>query len=330
MKKLYFAIFALISGNAFCQTIIDFEDFTLNGSETHFDGSDMSGSSDGIGHFETIYTSGTLTFNSIYDTTWGATSGYWSTGWAFSNETPDNQIGYAGLFGSYAGGGDNSNNYVIGQNESVISSNYDLVQFESIRITNNNYAASSMLNGDSFGKKFGGASGDDQDWFLLTIVGYNANDIALDSVEVYLADYRFSDNSQDYILKDWTTVNLTSIGNSDYIKFKLTSSDNTGGYMNTPAFFAVDNVVEDAIVSVAEGKLNKFSLYPNPSSNVINISNTISNQEILITNIHGQAVKSIISSENMTSINIADLPKGSYLLTVLSTEGKITKKFQKI
>jgi hypothetical protein len=31
--------------------------------------------------------------------------------------------------------------------------------------TNTTYAALSMLSGDSFAKKFGGASGDDPDWF---------------------------------------------------------------------------------------------------------------------------------------------------------------------
>jgi hypothetical protein len=31
-----------------------------------------------------------------------------------------------------------------------------------------------MLNGDSFAKKFGGASGNDPDFFKLTIIGKNA------------------------------------------------------------------------------------------------------------------------------------------------------------
>ena len=70
----------------------------------------------------------------------------------------------------------------------------------------------------SFGKQFGSqydANGsvdgtDGEDWFLLKILCYNLSDVLVDSVELYLADYRFADNTQDYIQKDWTTVSLTS------------------------------------------------------------------------------------------------------------------------
>lgn len=330
MKKFYFAIFALISGNAFCQTTVNFENFTLSGTETHFDGSDLSGTSNGSGQFESIYTEGLLTFNSVYDTTWGLSSGYWSKGWAFSNETSDSQTGYAGLFGSYAGGGDGSANYVIGQSNSIITKTNTSATFESLRITNNNYAASSMLNGDSFAKKFGGTSGDDQDWFLLTIVGYDDTDVALDSVDFYLADYRFADNSQDYIVKGWTTIDLTNVENSAYLKFKLSSSDNSNGFMNTPAFYAVDKVVHSATVSVNEQELVEFVLYPNPSNDILNITNTSSDQQVLITNIQGQVVKSQQLKDNVTTINLANLPVGFYQITIISKEGAVTKKFQKI
>jgi hypothetical protein len=212
MKKLYFAIFALIAGNAFCQTTVDFENFNLNGSESFFDGSDLSGTSNGAGTLTSYYSEGLLQFTTVYDTSWGASSGYWSDGWAFTNETPDNLVGYAGLMSSYAGGGDASSNYVIGQNGSVITKTNDFVSFQSMRITNNNYAASSMLSGDAFAKKFGGASGDDPDWFLLSIVGYDAGDVAIDTVDFYLADFRFSDNNQDYIIKDWTNRRFNCCG----------------------------------------------------------------------------------------------------------------------
>jgi hypothetical protein len=330
MKKLYFAIFALISGNTFCQTNIDFEDFTLSGSETYFDGSDFSGTSNGNGQLETIYNSGTLTFNSVYDTTWGASSGYWSTGWAFSNVTTDTLQGFAGLFSSYAGGGDVSTNYAIGQNNSIITNSSIFSSFESIRVTNNNYAASSMLNGDSFAKKFGGASGDDQDWFLMEIIGFDELDAVIDTVKFYLADYRFADNSQDYIIKGWKTVDLSAVSNASHLKIELTSSDNSNGYMNTPAFYAVDNVKHSSAVGVFENELNDIVLFPNPSTNVINISNTSSDQELMITNIQGQVISSQRLSEGTTTISVIDLPKGLYQVTILTKEGNVTKKFQKI
>ena len=56
-------------------------------------------------------------------------------------------------------------------------------------ITNTTYAALSMLNGDGFAKKFGGDSGNDADWFLLSISGTNS--AQSNRVDFYLADYRF-------------------------------------------------------------------------------------------------------------------------------------------
>ena len=93
-----------------------------------------------------------------------------------------------------------------------------------MHITNTTYAANSMRDGDAFSKQFGGASGNDQDWFLLTIKGYTAGNETTDSVNFYLADYRFADNSQDYIIKDWQWVDLTSLGNVDSLSFSLNSS----------------------------------------------------------------------------------------------------------
>ena len=110
-------------------------------------------------------------------------------------------------------------------------------------ITNTTYAALSMLNGDSFAKKFGGASGNDPDWFLLTITGKNASGGTTGTVDFYLADYQFENNANDYIVDDWTFVDLTALG--DIVKsleFALSSSDVGQWGMNTPASFAMDSL----------------------------------------------------------------------------------------
>jgi len=110
-------------------------------------------------------------------------------------------------------------------------------------ITNTTYAALDMQNGGGFSKQFGGVSGNDADWFLLTITGKNAAGQATASpVEFYLADFRFADNTQDYIVDAWEYVDLRSLGAVSTLEFSLTSSD-VGTYgMNTPAYFAMDNL----------------------------------------------------------------------------------------
>ena len=60
-------------------------------------------------------------------------------------------------------------------------------------------------------------------------------------VEFYLADYRFDDNAQDYIVSDWAWVDLTGLGVVYGLEFALSSSDVGNWGMNTPAYFAMDS-----------------------------------------------------------------------------------------
>jgi hypothetical protein len=117
------------------------------------------------------------------------------------------------------------------------------VQIVSVKVANTTYTALSMRDGDAFAKKFGGASGHDPDFFLLTIEGFDAASVSTGSLEVFLADYRFSNDPLDYILADFTPVDLTSLGTVRGLAFTLSSSDVGAFGMNTPAYFALDDVV---------------------------------------------------------------------------------------
>jgi hypothetical protein len=99
-----------------------------------------------------------------------------------------------------------------------------------------------MRNGDAFAKKFGGVTGDDPDWFKLTIIGLDGVGAQIGSVEFYLADFRFADNGQDYIVEDWTFVDLSSLGAVRGLDFALESSDTAFGFLNTPSYFALDDI----------------------------------------------------------------------------------------
>ena len=115
-------------------------------------------------------------------------------------------------------------------------------QISGIYVTNTTYAHNSMRDGDQFSKKFTNA---DQDYYKrLTLV--HGTDV--DSVGFFLADFTHSDSTQDYILNDWQYIDLTPLGFVDSIKFSLYSSDNGTFGMNTPAFFALDNITHGATI----------------------------------------------------------------------------------
>jgi len=98
-----------------------------------------------------------------------------------------------------------------------------------------------MLEGDYTATPFGGTSGDEPDWFKLTATGKNAGGETVGTLEFYLADYRFENNDDDYILNTWEWFDLSPLGTVASISFGLSSSKNNSGGMITPAYFCMDN-----------------------------------------------------------------------------------------
>jgi hypothetical protein len=112
----------------------------------------------------------------------------------------------------------------------------------SFQINNTTYAALSMLNGDGPARAFTTAS---NDWFKLTIEGFDSADSSLGTVDFMLADY--SQGTED-LVEDWSLVDLSSLGTDvKSLKFGLTSTDNGEYGMNTPGYFAMDNLSVEAI-----------------------------------------------------------------------------------
>jgi hypothetical protein len=230
--------------------IATFDDLSLS-AESYWNGSDRSGG----------FTSGSAYFNNNYNTVYMSWDGF-----AYSNITDTTSTGWTTQYNAITGGGEGgSANYAVGYDPlaSGVGAEPPTVTFntagivEGLHITNNNYAYYSMLNGDAYSKKFGGISGDEADWFLLTITGKGENGTEVGSVDFYLADYRFADNGQDYIVNTWEYVDLTGLGMVKSLEFGLSSSD-VGSYgMNTPAYFALDTIVPEpgTLVLLALGGL---------------------------------------------------------------------------
>ncbi len=219
-----------------------FEDLSLT-PESSWSGNYPIDSVGGTGE-TTSFNTGGVSFNNFSDGDWF----FWS-GFAYSNITDNTTPGFGNQFSAFPGSGSGgSDNYGIGfvgitptisfANETIASS---------IDITNTTYAGLSMQNGDTFSKQFGGVSGNDEDWFLLTITGKDASNQTTGTFDFYLADYRFSDNSQDYIVDEWVNLDLSSLGLVKSLEFSLSSSDVGQFGMNTPAYFAVDNVVPEPL-----------------------------------------------------------------------------------
>jgi hypothetical protein len=229
MKTLLTAALCVSICSAAVAQTADFQDLSLP-PNAHYNGADGAGG----------FTSGGVRFANNYNAAWSSWSGF-----AYSNETDTTTAGFANQYSAFAGGGAGSSSIFgvgyAGSGDAVVT----LPAGQSIAsasFTNTTYAALSMRDGDAFAKKFGGATGNDADFFRLTVTGLDAAKASVGSVDVYLADYRFANNASDYILNGWTDVNLSSLAAARELKFTLASSDNGAFGMNTPAYFALDNL----------------------------------------------------------------------------------------
>lgn len=229
MKHFYLAIMAILSVfNLMAQQVARFDDLFLSPGQ-FWNGSDASGS----------FSSGGIKFYNSYNTQWKSWSGF-----AYSNVTDAVTPGIDNQYSAITGrGNDGTSNYAISYPvPSAIAEFGGSTKVTGFYVTNSAYAYWSMKNGDTFSKKFGGENGTDPDFFKLTIEALDENDKGVDTVTFYLADFRFSDPSKDYILNKWTWVDLSQLKETQKLRFSLSSSDNSFGFMNTPAYFCMDEL----------------------------------------------------------------------------------------
>jgi len=262
---IYYLFFtAFIKLNLNCQNtfIIDFEDLILT-PQSYWNGSDGTGG---------FYSNNIFFYNSFTDWGNGLTSWY---GFAYSNMINDSIQDLNNQYSCYAGDLlPNSNIFALSYNQidyltfqtlpNEISFNNIFpngVEIKGMYITNTTYTALTIKNGDYFCKPFGGNTGNDPDWFKLIIKGY-LNEEEKGTIEFFLADYRFNNNDSDYIIKEWTFVDLSDLGIINKITFKLMSSD-TGQYgMNTPAYFCFDNIIFQIPENVStKTNINNYIIY---------------------------------------------------------------------
>ncbi|MFC1453425.1 DUF4465 domain-containing protein [Verrucomicrobiota bacterium] len=223
----------LLAQAADAMMLADFDNLSLD-VEDYWNGSDLSGG----------FTTGGAVFNNNYDTNWLSWDGF-----AYSRvndtNTPGFENQYAVISGTDLSG---TGNYaVVYCSAFAVSPPTVTLPHPStilgFHVNNTTYAALAMRDGNAFARQFGGSTGDDPDWFLMTATGRDATGADVGTVEFYLADFRFTNNAMDYILEDWTWVDLSSMGtNVSSLSLALTSSDMGAYGMNTPAYFAVDDM----------------------------------------------------------------------------------------
>jgi len=190
-RQLLIVLMAAFSLGAFAQfdhqrVYSTFDNLPLAKADTFNNGADSSGGFDHYGrHWNNTYFS------------WGGFSG-----WALSNMGDTVTAGFTNQYSAITGHGvSGTSNYMVSTGNGAYIKLAESQMISGAYITNSTYAARDMEQGSGFSKKFGGDDGNDEDFFRIVIKSYLDN-IFVDSTVFYLADYRFADNSKDYIVKD--------------------------------------------------------------------------------------------------------------------------------
>lgn len=233
-------VLALAASVTRADTITTFENFSLPPG-SHLNNAGAAGGFSANGNF----------FNNSFDATYGV----WA-GWAISNATDTTTPGYTNQYSAVAGSGANgSATYAVAFTSGLntdpfhpASSYINLAAGAaptSVQVTNTTYAYLSMLNGDSFARKF--ASGD---FLRLDVSGYTGLAGAgakVGEVDFYLANFL---DGKHTLVNTWQTLDLSALAGAKSLVFGLTSSDNNEVYgMNTPAYVAVDNLQTHAVAT---------------------------------------------------------------------------------
>lgn len=187
--------------------------------------------------------------NEMFSHGWAFTnyySSYFWGGFTASNRTDLSQTymnaQYTAATGcGYEGSAQYAVAYTEGAQTDVYAADGQPREVTGCYVTNNLWAYQNMLEGDNAVTPFGGLSGNDPDWFKLTATGKDMNGQTIGTLDFYLADYRFDNHEDDYILNTWEWFDLSPLGEVATISFSLSSSKNNSGGMITPAYFCMDD-----------------------------------------------------------------------------------------
>ena len=191
-----------------------------------------------------------------------------------------------------------------------------------------------MRDGDSFGKQFGSVNNaqgnpdgtNGEDWFRLLIIGKDAQSTVTDTVIFYLADYRFANNTEDYIVNTWETVDLSALGEVQFLEFELESSDHNAQGILTPAYFALDNLVYGT-AGINTLNLVSQEVYPNPTTGKFTVKSP--GGQINVYALSGELILSQ-TTNGIQEVDLSAIQSGTYLIETSTSEGIARTRISKI
>jgi len=192
-----------------------------------------------------------------FNRTWNQEFDCCPSGWAVSNQRDQVTAGptnaYSAVVRSSAGGGHGSDNFGVANNqvrgESTV--HFDVpVEITGAYFANVTYTYLAVVDGND-GAGFVKGPFVAGDWLLLEVIGIDERGAETGRVPLYLADYR---TSPSRVVDEWTYLDLSSLGSPlRRLEFEMSSSDTGPFGMNTPAYFAIDELTYQPVPEPTAG-----------------------------------------------------------------------------
>lgn len=214
---------------------VDFEDFGLS-PDSFFNG-DTGVVSPGQSRSE-AWESGGASFSNTFgiDNTYDPfIYSYWY-GFAVSNVVDSTTAGFGNQYAAFPGGGFLSDTYAVAFGDTATMTFATPSSVAGFRIANTTYTFLTLQDGDEYGFT---APLPGEGWFRVTAEG-SLGGSPTGSANFYLADLRGP--APRGLLAGWEWFDLSGLGPVDSIRFSFSGSDVGTFGLNTPAYFAMDNV----------------------------------------------------------------------------------------
>ncbi|PQJ78702.1 T9SS type A sorting domain-containing protein [Polaribacter porphyrae] len=161
------------------------------------------------------------------------------------------------------------------------------------------------------------------------------NDGAVQEFKYQVGISTAASDSADIVENAWTQVSIpmshfTDLGfdSTKLFQWKVDKYNQSG---DNGGFLYLDNIVltKNVPLSIENNELLGFSMYPNPTNNVLNISAKGAIQNAEIFNVLGKRVKSFNVNDTKETLDVSDLASGIYLVKYAVDGSTGTAKFIK-
>lgn len=316
MKKLVIILTLFSYFSSWGQNfVLDFENLQI--PDTGFwNGSDPSIYNGGFGNQH-------IFLHNSYNSQWD----YWE-GFSFSNWTDTITNSYTNQWSCYAGTAHSGQIFALGYVPiDFYSGNYPTIpininftrplKIDSLFLTNSTFTAKTIKEGSNFNQPFS-----DGDFYLIRIYAIKNTD-TLDTIEVYLADYR---NGQTFIAKNWIKVDFSHLNDSlTALSFDAYTTDVGQWGPNTPLYFCLDDIYYSIKSNTTfENSLtaSNIKIYPNPAKNFFYINEDC--RKIELFSIDGKKILEIHSYSANTPIYIQQSNYSTFVVRITKENAQKT------